>query len=369
MTNIVFIGQLPPPVNGLTFITRQLAQRIEAGGHRLVVKNTTSSVKTRGFIFHASRAIKTFAAILCLLLQARRADHCYSTAEGGLGLMYTLALVVSARLLRYRIYLHHHSYSYINKWRPLMAGVMRAAGPDAVHLCLSLRMCEQLAATYQTRLKAVVVSNAGFISVNSDCSHAPRHDAIRIGLLSNLNAQKGLYIFLEILRAAKLRNLPIVGVLAGPITQSADNLLLESLREELSGVLDYRGAIYGESKEAFFRDVDVFVFPSYYVNEAQPTVVYEALANGTPVIASHRGCISDQIGAAGYILTSQDSFVTEALAIIVSLHESRESLDRMRALALKQFEKERDASNVVIANLFDALPEHVMPRKQGAVSA
>ena len=114
-----------------------------------------------------------------------------------------------------------------------------------------------------------------------------------------------LYHFLEIIRSANRRGLPIRGVLAGPIVHAADRHFVHGLKEELGARLDYRGPVYGAEKVQFFRDIDVFVFPTSYENEAQPMVLFEAMAQGIPVLSCDRGCIRSQVAEGGEVFRQE----------------------------------------------------------------
>ena len=69
------------------------------------------------------------------------------------------------------------------------------------------------------------------------------------------------------------------------------------------------GPVHGAAKARFFAMIDVFVFPTRYAHEADPLVVWEALAAGRPVIAYARGCIREQVGDAGLLIEVHQSFV------------------------------------------------------------
>ena len=132
-----------------------------------------------------------------------------------------------------------------------------------------------------------------------------------LGHLSNLTKEKGLHIFLDLLRAMTAAEVPVRGILAGPAAKPEDKALIEAALQELGGRLEYRGALYGEAKNAFYRDIDVFVFPTQYVHEAQPTVLFEAQAAGCKIVSFARGCIPEQVGADdGLIVAQGGDFVT-----------------------------------------------------------
>ena len=101
-------------------------------------------------------------------------------------------------------------------------------------------------------------------------------------------------------------------VIAGPCHENSINELIRQAKAELP-TLVYLGPVYGEAKKAFFRDIDVLLFPTNYVNEAQPLTIYEAFAAGIPVIARARGCIASMVfNGAGQAIPSTEPFADNA---------------------------------------------------------
>lgn len=180
-----------------------------------------------------------------------------------------------------------------------------------------------------------------------------------IGLLSNLVPDKGLYQFIDILRLAGQQALPIKGLLAGPISRPVDRSNIETAERVLGDRLEYRGALYGEEKAKFFADIDVFVFLTTYLNEAQPTVLFEALAQGIPVISYDRGCIRSQVADGGHVFPQDADIIPAALAVLQHYRSRPGLLSECRRAAITQFEKEKNSGRELIGHLFEASPVEV----------
>ncbi|MFN3548824.1 MAG: glycosyltransferase family 4 protein [Mesorhizobium sp.] len=304
---IVAIGPLPPPTTGFAVITERMVALLSEDNDVELVNVSPPSL-TRGAKYHAVRVSRILAAAAKLVSSARKARIAYVGCDGDNGLIYTAFLVRLARALGYMIYLHHHNFSYIDRPRALMRAVLRAGGDRLVHIFLCETMAEAFGRAYPGPLRHTIVSNAAFVPPSTTL-RAPREDGVlTIGLLSNLNRAKGLHTFLDLMRAAKEKGLPIRGILAGPLAEPADRPALEAALAELGDSLAWLGPVHGADKDAFFAAIDVFVFPTTYANEAQPTVIFEALAAGNLVVAYDRGCIKAQVGNNGLVISKHTAF-------------------------------------------------------------
>jgi glycosyltransferase involved in cell wall biosynthesis len=327
---VVAVGQFPPPVNGFSYITASTVDTLE----KCHIVRTVDISAGPGALRHALRAARTLRACATLVVEARRkARICYLGCEGGLGLLYTILLVLTARAFRYRIFLHHHSFSYIEKRSSLMILLLAIGRPRVAHIFLCHLMRERFLSAYpHSHIAAsAILSNAAFVPASeSSCGRGDR-EALVIGLLCNLNREKGLYVFLDLLRRARDGGADIVGILAGPLTTCEDRDSVERAVLDLGPSLDYRGSVYDAEKDRFFRDIDVFIFPTRYANEAQPTVLFEAMAAGNLVVSYRKGCIARQVEQNGLVLPENDDFIATALAFLKDM-----VLDPDRLAALKQ---------------------------------
>ncbi|WP_161939910.1 glycosyltransferase family 4 protein [Dissulfuribacter thermophilus] len=160
----------------------------------------------------------------------------------------------------------------------------------------------------------VVLSNGALFPIEKSSVQRPK--VRTIGFLSNLTYEKGGGIVTALAKAIKDRSWPLKVVVAGPCVD--DQLSSELKAAEAKGILQWIGPVYGNEKEKFWSTIDVFIFPTQYQNEAEPLVLWEALATGTPVIAYRRGCIAEQVAEAGVIVPINENFIGKALSVLDS---------------------------------------------------
>jgi len=317
---VVVIGPLPPPVHGQARICELMTQLLR-GRCRLWVGDISSGGFVRGAQYHLRRMLKVMrAGILLIMNSLHGRRRLYLAVDARWGLIYAIALMSFARLTRHDIFLHHHSFSYIDRRFWPAGALFWLAGRRATHIVLCNHMGEHVRALYPQIAHTFVMSNAWQsppVPARRRREIDTNASRLRVGLLSNLCPEKGLLDFLELLRVAAARSLPIDGVLSGPPVASADAQTIADARREFGAQLDYRGPVYGDAKERFFNDIDVFLFPTRFVVEAESIVVLEAMSYGVPVIAFARGCIAEDLTESGGLaLPVGGPFVDPALARI-----------------------------------------------------
>ncbi|MCK1485648.1 glycosyltransferase family 4 protein [Bradyrhizobium sp. 193] len=272
----------------------------------------TSPGDRQGVRKHFHKTHQTLRACWRLITD-RGYELVYLGCEGDLGLIYTAALVLSARLFGHPVLLHHHSFSYIDKSSGLMRLILSTGGTRIRHIFLCTTMQNRFESRYGKVSNSRIVSNAAFVQSETQGGEiASENRTLRIGLLSNLTREKGLYTFLDLLRLVRKSGLDVEGLLAGPIANEEDRTMVAMAEKELRGALQYLGPLYGDAKARFYSQVDIFVFPTEYANEAEPTVIFEALAAGNSVVAFDRGCIRSQIGDHGITILPNEHFCARA---------------------------------------------------------
>lgn len=340
---VIAIGQLPPPITGFSYIT---ACVLDTAGHDANLKryDIFGARDKSGLRKHFSRVMATLRACAGLISHVRAPRRlCYIACEGGHGLLYTLAAVTVARLCGYQTQLHHHSFNYIDAPNRFMLVILSIA-PRMTHLFLCSIMRDRFEARYRPQI-ARVVSNAAFVPPHP-IAQTPAGPGVVLGHLSNLTREKGLYTFLDLLGRAGPE---VRGILAGPVSNDEDRAAIEIASGELGDRLEYRGPLYGPDKAAFYDEIDLFVFPTDYVNEAQPTVLFEALAAGCKLISFDRGCIRRQVGEDGLVVARNDDFVARATTWIAAYGPT---LRIDREATRRRYAERHETARGAIARLF-----------------
>lgn len=314
---IDFIGPFPPPIHGHANANEAVCQALSGAGFKVRRHNLSPKPSAKGLHYHYSRLAAVARTFLTIL--SRRPPLVGMSVDGGLGLAYGILLAAAQAWVGGALVIHHHSFAYIDRPNGLMRWFARLAPSRQLHVFLCGEMRTLFEQAYRTELppaaRGVVLSNAFMVPIAPLDRRSDRGqwEGIVLGHMSNLSYAKGSDLFLDLFDRLAAGGLAVRAVLAGPV---ADPALAQKIAhaQELHGpAFEYRGAVYGEAKTAFFAAIDVFVFPSRYSNEAQPIVLVEALAHGRPLATVARGCIAcDHSGRESLVARSEASFLDEA---------------------------------------------------------
>ena len=230
--------------------------------------------------------------------------------------------------------MHHHSFAYLNRRSRLTALCMKTLG-NAQHIALCPEMAKGISTTYGIpQQQLTVLSNAAFLPALEtgamDSTNAQSTTPIRIGFLSNITAEKGIFEVFSTLRQADNAGIAYEAEIAGPV----DAGIQQQFQSELATLPKARhvGPLYGADKQRFFQRIDLLLFPTRYQNEAEPVTLHEALQAGATVVAASRGCIGgmlpDHCGAA----RPAEQFEAQALETLKELDQ----LDQAQRSARRQ---------------------------------
>lgn len=156
-----------------------------------------------------------------------------------------------------------------------------------------------------------------------------------IGFLGSLVKRKGLLEFIEAIRIMEKEKMDyqffIVG--DGPLLETVEtkvkNYGLEN-KVKLTGFVDYNDLV------KYFNEMKLLVLPSYA--EGIPSTIFEAMACGTPVLATPVGGIPDIVkdGETGFLLKSNDpEYISKKIHALLENPEILNSLSAQASTYVK----------------------------------
>jgi glycosyltransferase involved in cell wall biosynthesis len=295
---IIVVGPFPPPVHGASLVTQNVAERLVSDGLSVLLCDTSPGHGAGRLQHHVNRLLAYFRCGRVILRKRATAEPTvvYLSLSGGFGLLYDFIIIVLARLKRHKVIFHHHSFSYLLKRSPIMRGIIGVAGMDQLHVVLCPVMAARLAELYNPLLRTEVISNFAFVGGQETSEKEFSVGLHAVGYISNISFEKGIDRFLDLMSELRDKGSRLTARIAGPFANNTVKRYVEERIREIGGI-EYVGPVFGDSKSKFLSSIDLLVFPTRYVHEAQPLVVYEAQAAGVVVSASDRGCISQMIPA------------------------------------------------------------------------
>ena len=318
---LLVVGAFPPPMGGAAKTTWDVYQELRKRSATVrALDGSVGGVAHQGSVSYHLRRLAKFLRNLPPLAFSPRADTCYMLCNAGYGMLYNLPQVAVLRLRGTKMFIHHHSYAYITGRSQIMRLLLWLLGSKAVHVFGDEAMSAAFARTYGRNLLCRHISNAATMDVMPE--QLPPRDPdtrgeVHVGYLSNLCHEKGFDVVAGVFEQLAAESPDYRFEIAGPPMTPHDEALLARVRRTLGGRLTYHGPVRGAAKLAFFSRLDVFVFPTRFRQEAQPNVIYEALAAGAVVIATKRAGIPAMLnGFPSRVLPEEGDLVARMVAAV-----------------------------------------------------
>lgn len=328
---VTLFGPLPPPIHGQSVVMSHLVKKLAPHFPRMRVSDTAGGGDIRR-LRPVSAIIRTVGSWRTL----RSSDVVYFAVKADKGMWLTSATALLARMAGARLFLHHHSYAYVRTRQFRMVALARAAGPHAHHIVLSRAMARDLAGVMPEVRHVLVIGNAGLVDRGMiELPLKTDQASLVLGHLSNLSADKGIAEAVSLAISLHRAKVAVRLIIGGPLSDNEARRHVDRAARELGGAFEYRGPLGGDRKRDFFNDITHFVFPTRYVHEAVPLVLYEAMAAGVVCVATKQGSIPEQLTDCPSMLAGHaSSFVDEVLPTLsvssVSSAASRASREAYR---------------------------------------
>lgn len=171
-----------------------------------------------------------------------------------------------------------------------------------------------------------------------------------IGLVTE---EKGVFDLVEIARCLRDGGYRFTLSIVGEGERQEIAQLKDVIRRyDLAEFVRMPGVLVGEQKSTLLNETTIFLFPTYFRAETQPTAIMEALAFGVPVVAYDWRGIESIIeqGVNGYLVPTRD---TDAFYRAIQRILTDGNIERMRIHArriyLERFTLERHVEKLLLA--------------------
>jgi len=323
---MLLVGQLPPPPNGMTLTTQALLSseiveslrvtHIDTSDHRAI--SNVGTLDLHNILLALKHGLKFAVALLRV-----RPDVIYlPVARNRLGFLRDVLFLVPARLSRKPVVVHLHSTSfaeYYGEESLVMRALIRLAfGPRTHAIVLAESLRDAFGPLVPLERTHVVPNGVPDVGGGPPAETRPPI----VVHMTTMWTEKGVFDVLEI--AARIRGLVPEArfLLAGPwyAERERATAVQEVARLGLKDTVSLLGPVAGEGKARLLHEASVFLFPSRYRFECQPLVILEALAAGTPVVATRIGVLEETIqdGVEGFLtpVGDQEALFTRTLTVL-----------------------------------------------------
>jgi len=352
-TRILFLGQLPPPVHGVTMMNDYLVNSkiLQANFHFDIVSlrfitsiNEISKYSIRKVI----KAIRYGCEVTKKLLRNKPDLVYFTISPKGYAFFRDSLYVLILKVSRKKVVFHLHGQGIRESSRSnfiikaLIAWIFR----NSYVICLSERLIPDIEGVY--RSTPYVVQNGIKVQSNSyERKSRDKTSVPNILYLSNYARDKGVLILIDALKILKDRGVPFHARLVGAPANLTVEFLLEVIsKQNLEEFVEITGPLYDEEKRAEFEKADLFVFPS--LNDAFPLVILEAMQYALPVIASFEGGIPDMVvdNETGFLISDIDANkLADKLTVLLENNDLRLEMGQrghsrfMNNFTINHFEK------------------------------
>lgn len=320
MNRVTFLAALPKPLHGMSSVNQKmlclLSLRCRVSCFNLAPSFASGLYPGKIWVFLRSLYLLLMLPLFSLHSFLPRSRTLYFSISGGAGQWLELPYMFIAGFFYQHIFVHHHSFAYCNLFKPAMQLMHKFGRGKIHHIVLCQNMGDRLHALYNISSSDIsVLSNLAFFPSPSN-SNTKRSQLQCIGFLANITYEKGIVEFLDTCRLLHPQAPQLRFIIAGPCKDSYILALIQKSCADIPNI-EYRGAVYDEDKAAFFRDIDLLLFPTRYENEAQPLTIFEAFSASAPVVAWDRGCISSMIDVSGGVSIDHNApFTTKAASVV-----------------------------------------------------
>ena len=352
-SKILFVMHMPPPVHGAAMVGKYIRdskivnESFECRYENMMLASSLEDVGKGGVkkVLNLIAQLKRFEKAI----KEFQPDLVYITPNAAGGAFYKDFVVVQYVkhcLKKYssnaQIVAHYHNKGVATRQDKFLENILYKNFFKGLKVILLANVLYEDVKKYVAKKDALICPNGIPESLQYEPTAERGNPVPQILFLSNLIVSKGVIVLLDALKILNERGVDFACSVIGGETDELDASRFEGEIEGrgLVGRVVYVGKKYGDEKKEYFERADIFVFPTFYHNEAFPLVNIEAMEYKIPVVTTNEGGIPDMVidGENGLICERKNA---TALADAIECLLKDESLRvKMGECGYKKFKNE-----------------------------
>lgn len=302
---------MPPPVHGAAMMgkyihdSKSINQTFDCHYFNLSLAKNLQDIGKGGI-----RKLYNFIQQLKSIhheIKAFKPDCCYVTPNAKSGAFYKDFLVVMMlKRMGQKVIIHYHNKGVATRQEKLLDNQLYNYFFKDLKVILLAETLYKDICKYVKRENVYICPNG--IPEQKKLPLKKEHKIFNILFLSNMMKEKGVWDLVKACQILKEKGKSFHCHFVGKWSDITEYDFMAQIRKNnLEEYITAYGAKYGEEKNNFFQEADVFVFPTFYNNECFPLVLLEAMEQGIPCISTEEGGIPSIIedNKTGYIIQKQ----------------------------------------------------------------
>lgn len=334
---IVIIGNYPPPMGGAAKNTKIISDALSLLTNVIKINTSVGGLThNKSLNYHYKRIVKTLSVMKKLFVLRKLSNVCvYIVPDGGVGIIYTLLYFLVCRTFSFRVYAHHRTFQYIDHFSFIAYVAFLIISNKSRHIFLSKNMAIKFSSKYILNKPCLISDNARYVTIADEIKLCKRNE-INLGYISNLCYDKGILELLETfdILAPEIKNLKLL--IGGEAISQEIQKQLTAFKNKWGNRVEFWGYVDGDKKTNLYDEIDIFIFPTKFKQEAQPNVIYEAMSRACVCIAWERGCIAEMFDhTCGKLVYKDENFVKPTIEFIRELANNNKKMLTMKNESLQ----------------------------------
>ena len=284
MFKILFILPLPPPVHGASMMWKYLHDsKLINETFECKYINLTTAKSLQDIGKNSINKLWTFIRLLTKIIKNTitfKPQLVYVTPNACGGAFYKDFIVVQLlKLFRHKVITHYHNKGVSTRQDHWLDNLLYKYFFKEIKVILLSKNLYKDVCKYVDFKDVFICPNGIPETLMKEMPTERHNNEIHLLFLSNLLISKGILLLLDACKILKEKGFSFTCDFIGGETTEIDAWSFNEnvLKRGLDKIASYRGKKYGKNKSHFFKNADIFVFPTSYPNECFPLVLLEAM--------------------------------------------------------------------------------------------